>query len=118
MFVMSTTFDPTKIPAMRHGGHLLGRIREQLSEFTQVGMVFTEIEAEAQRLIKAGGATPSFSTVPGYRWATCLMKNDALCHGIPNQQIVTAGDVITIDVGLIYGGYHFDTTTTFGVGPV
>ena len=102
-----------KITAMRTGGRLLGQIREQLADFTKVGMTFAQIEVEAQRLIKAAGATPSFSTVPGYKWATCIMKNDGLCHGIPNQTQIENGDVVTIDVGLIYDGYHLDTTTTF-----
>ncbi len=105
-----------KITAMRTGGHLLGVIRDSLEKYTQVGMTFAEIEAEAQRLIKKAGATPSFSTVPGYHWATCIMKNDGLCHGIPNQTRVDDGDVVTIDVGLIYQGFHLDTTNTFIVG--
>lgn len=102
-----------KIAAMRIGGHLLAQIRGKLVSFTQIGMTFAEIEAEAQRLILEAGASPSFSTVPGYKWATCIMKNDGLCHGIPNQTRVDDGDVVTIDVGLIYEGYHLDTTTTF-----
>lgn len=105
-----------KITAMREGGHLLGTIREQLVQFATVGKTFAEVEAEAQHLIKASGAKPSFSTVPGYRWATCIMKNDGLCHGIPNDTLIEDGDVVTIDVGLIFQGYHLDTTTTFIVG--
>lgn len=110
------TYDDTKIPAMREGGHHLGRIREQLAKFAQVGTTFEEIEAEAQRLIKSVGATPSFSTVPGYDWATCLMKNEEICHGIPKHKRVEDGDVIKIDVGLIWQGYHLDTTTTVVAG--
>ncbi len=108
--------DLAKIDAMRTGGKLLGRIKRQLAEFTQVGTRFEEIEAEAQRLIKAAGALPSFSTVPDYHWATCIMKNDEMEHGIPRVKTVEDGDIITIDIGLIYDGYHLDTTTTFIVG--
>lgn len=111
-----TETDAHRITAMRQGGVLLGRVKQQLVDFTKVGMAFETIEAEAQRLIKAGGAKPSFSTVPGYSWATCLMKNDELCHGIPQHKWVADGDVMTIDVGLIWDGYHLDTTTTFVVG--
>jgi len=106
----------TKTEAMRIGGHHLGQIRPDLATFTQVGSTFEQIEAEAQRLITAAGAKPSFSTVPGYSWATCIMKNDELCHGIPKHKRVEDGDVITIDVGLIWAGFHLDTTTTFVVG--
>lgn len=103
--------------AMQLGGQALKKVKLELQQFTQVGTTFEAIEAEAQRLIKTAGATPSFSTVPGYRWATCLMKNDEMCHGIPAAgKKVDDGDVITIDVGLIWEGYHLDTTTTFVVG--
>lgn len=114
--VPSPSFLTNKLKAMRVGGKLLGQIKHQLASFTQVGTTFEQIEAEAQRLIKAGGAKPSFSTVPGYDWATCIMKNDALCHGIPGQQTVADGDIVTIDVGLLYEGFHLDTTITLVVG--
>lgn len=106
----------TKIAAMTEGGALLGQVKKRLRAFTKVGTRFEEIEAEAQRLIKEVGAKPSFSTVPGYSWATCLMKNDETCHGIPRHKVVEDGDVMKIDVGLIWNGYHLDTTDTFVVG--
>jgi len=105
-----------QITAMREGGKQLGQIKRALMAFTKAGVTFAAIEAEAQRLIAAAGATPSFSTVPGYHWATCLMKNDEMCHGIPVDKVVADGDVIKIDVGLIWQGYHLDTTTTVAVG--
>lgn len=110
--------DTQKIEAMRRGGKALGAVKAALEKFTTVGTSFEEIEAEAQRLIKKAGHKPSFSTVPGYHWATCVMKNDELCHGIPKSKYVDDGDVITIDVGLLCDGYHLDTTTTFAVGSV
>ena len=111
-----TAQDKQKIPAMREGGQKLARVREALQLFTVVGKTFEGIEAKAQELIKAEGALPSFSTVPGYDWATCIMKNEEMCHGIPRDKKVNNGDVITIDVGLIWQGYHLDTTTSFVVG--
>lgn len=110
--------DRTRIAAMESGGKLLGAIRDQLKAMTEAGTTYEAIEAEAQRLIKAGGAKPSFSTIGDYQWATCVMRNDALCHGIPRNGVVLAGDVVTIDVGLIYNGFHTDTTITFAVGSV
>jgi methionyl aminopeptidase len=111
-----TDRDQIRISAMREGGKHLGRIKQQLAEFAQVGVSFEQIEAEAQRLIAVVGAKPSFSTVRGYSWATCIMKNAELCHGIPKGKYVDDGDVITIDVGLIWNGFHLDTTTTFVAG--
>jgi methionine aminopeptidase len=50
---------------------------------------------------------PSFSTVAGYHWATCVMKNAGVCHGIPKDNTVQSGDVITIDIGLMNQGLSF-----------
>ena len=110
--------DQTKIDHMRLGGRALAQVRSSLVTYTHIGTRFLDIEKEAQRLIALAGMKPSFSTVPGYHWATCLMKNAAMCHGIPNDTVVEDGDVVTIDVGLINQGYHLDTTVTFGVGEV
>ncbi len=103
---------------MREGGQALAQVKAGLVSFTKAGASFESIEAEAQRLIAATGAVPSFSTVEGYDWATCLMKNEEMCHGIPEGKTVQNGDVIKIDVGLIWHGYHLDTTTTVVVGQV
>lgn len=106
-----------KISAMREGGKKLAEVKACLRSAASVGMSFAELESIAQKEIAARGAQPSFSTVPGYSWATCIMKNDAVCHGIPEKKHVIAdGDVITIDVGLINHGFHLDTTTTLVVG--
>ncbi len=107
-----------KIEAMREGGKALGVIKKQLAKFSVVGTHFEEIEQEAQRLIKEVGMKPSFSTVPGYDWATCVMKNEGVCHGIPKDGVVKDGDIMSIDVGLINNGYHLDTSITFTVGKV
>lgn len=106
-----------KISAMRTGGKKLAQVRDELVRFTHAGLHFDEIEKKAQQLIHASGAEPNFSLVPGYHWATCIMKNDEMCHGIPHhEKIVKEGDLITIDVGLLYQGYNLDTTVSFFVG--
>lgn len=109
--------DSQKISAMRVGGKKLAQVRDALVKFTQVGMTFADIEAEAQRLIHAAGATPNFSLVHDYHWATCIMKNDEVCHGIPTaEKIVNDGDFMTIDVGLLWEEYNLDTTASFIAG--
>lgn len=108
--------DHQRLQAMAEGGKILGKIRQQLLASAVAGVRFEELENTAQTLIRDVGAKPSFSTVHGYRWATCIMVNDALCHGIPEGQVVNDGDVLTIDVGLIWKGYHVDSTGTKIVG--
>lgn len=110
--------DHDRISAMRTGGVILGEIRDTLVESVTVGQTFSQIESKAQQLLADRKVQPSFSTVPGYNWATCVMRNDGLCHGIPGDQQVEAADVITIDIGLIYQGYHLDTSISFAMPPV
>ncbi len=108
-----------RLSAMREGGRRLAKVKAVLQDFTAIGTSFREIEAEAQRLIKEADAEPNFAMVEGYHWATCIMKNDELCHGIPDRDIqIKDGDVISIDVGLLYRGYHLDTSITFPVGDI
>ena len=107
-----------KIAAMRVGGAALGAIKAHLQNFVTADMPFEAIEAEAQKEIAKAGMKPSFSTVAGYNWATCVMQNHEVCHGIPEGKIVKNGDIISIDIGLINAGYHLDTSLTFAVGNV
>lgn len=111
--------DQHRITAMREGGLVLRQIKKQLQTMTLPGVSLAEIEAEAQRLIKEAGYKPSFSTVQGYDWATCIMLNDELCHGIPApEKVVADGDIVSIDVGLLAQGFHIDTSISFGVGHI
>ncbi len=101
-----------KIQAQIEGGQKLGIILDKLLDKSQVGVSLMEIELEAQRLIKEAGGTPSFQTVEGYRWATCLCIDDDVVHGIPTDYVLNEGDVLTVDVGILYKGYHTDTAWT------
>lgn len=107
---------PDELSIMAEGGAKLARVRQQLVAMAKAGVTLNQVEAEAQRLIKEEGCTPSFSTVRGYHWATCLCLNEEVVHGIPSDRVLKDGDVFTIDVGLVYKGYHSDTTDTIVVG--
>jgi len=107
-----------KIAAMREGGLKIRQIKKDLEAAVRVGTTFESIEAHAQKLISEAGGKPNFAMVPGYHWATCIMKNDELCHGIPKAKRVEDGDLISIDVGMLYQGWHLDTSISFGVGKV
>jgi methionyl aminopeptidase len=106
-----------KLQAMSVGGAMLGRVRQALYQFTQVGVSPAEIEHEARRLIKAEGGELSFTKVPGYRWATCINLNAGIVHGIPTSTTpLKSGDLVTVDVGVFYQGYHTDAAFSKVVG--
>ena len=103
---------PEEIAVMREGGRRLGNILEELLEYSQPGIILNDIEKKAVELIAKNGAIGSFSTVPGYHWVTCLNVNEVVVHGIPSDYALKNGDVLTIDIGLIYKGFHTDTAWT------
>ncbi len=105
-----------EISVMREGGAKLGAILQKLLAYAQPGVMLLDIDKEADRLITASGGTASFKTVPGYKWATCLCVNEVVVHGVPTTYALKDGDILTIDIGLVYGGLHTDTAWTKIVG--
>lgn len=108
--------DTEKIQAQREGGKILGRILSDLLELAKPGTSLLTIEERAQEYIKSAGGIPSFQTVEGYRWATCLCVNEDVVHGIPVDYALQHDDILTIDVGILYKGYHTDTAWTKSIG--
>ncbi len=107
---------PEELEIMAQGGAKLAAILKDLLEMSQPGVSLLEIESKAQELIKKSGGTASFQTVENYQWATCLCVNDAVVHGIPTAYKLLEGDILTIDVGLLYHGLHTDTAWTKIIG--
>ena len=105
-----------EIAIMREGGAKLGDILQKLLNKAQSGVTLMDIEMLADQLIAAAGGEASFKTVKGYKWATCLCVNDVVVHGIPTNYVLKDSDVLTIDVGILYKGFHTDTAWTKCIG--
>lgn len=105
-----------EIAIMREGGKKLGNILQELLRLSQPGVSLIHLEERATILIARSGGTPSFRTVPGYEWATCLCVNEQVVHGIPTAYKLKDGDILTIDIGMVYKGLHTDTAWTKIVG--
>ncbi len=108
---------PEEISVMREGGAKLGAILQKLLQKVTPGVSLLEIESLANQLIRDAGGEASFKTVKGYKWATCLCVNDVVVHGIPTDRHLKGGDLLTIDVGMLYKGFHTDTAWTKIIGP-
>ena len=107
---------PGDIQKMAEGGKKLSKIKKSLKRAVCLGATAGEIEELAVRLIKEEGGKPSFMMVPNYQWATCINVNEGLVHGIPKPEIVfKKGDVVSVDVGLFYQGFHTDTSFSLGL---
>lgn len=105
-----------EIKIMHEGGKKLAQIRDTLGKAVAPGVTALDIEYLACDLIDKTGGEPSFKKVPGYSWATCVNVNDGIVHGIPKKEIVfKKGDIVSVDVGLFYKGFHTDTSLSVGL---
>ncbi|MEK7129918.1 MAG: type I methionyl aminopeptidase [Patescibacteria group bacterium] len=103
---------PEEIAIMADGGRRLAHILEDLLAMATPGTALLAIDTRADELIAAAGGFPSFKTVKGYTHATCLCVNDEVVHGVPTERQLKEGDILTIDIGLVYQGLHTDTAWT------
>lgn len=101
-----------KYNAMYEGGKRLKRILETLLSHVKPGVTPLELDTLAEKLIAEAGGAPSFKTVGDYKWSTCICVNDCVVHGIPKEIPFKAGDIVGIDVGMLYQRYHTDTSWT------
>ncbi len=102
--------------AMETGGKIIARTVKDLESWLREGITTQEIDNEAARLIRHYGGEVSFSKVPGYKWATCLSVNEVVVHGVPNKYALQDGDVLKLDIGAFYHGYHVDYGDTYVIG--
>lgn len=97
---------------MAEGGKRLAEIKERLKAAVKPGATPLVVDQLADKLIEKTGGKASFKLVPGYSHATCINANEVVVHGIPNKREFEPGDVVGIDVGLYYKGFHTDTSTS------
>jgi len=113
-----TIKNPAELKIMEEGGKILSFVKNNLKEMIKESVNAYELERKAVELIKSSKAQPSFMMVPGYSWATCVNVNSGLVHGIPKKTIVfKKGDVVSVDVGVYYKGFHTDTSFTKAIDP-
>ena len=111
-----------EIELMKAAGEIVGELLNLLEEKIIPGITTKELDRFAENYIIGRGAFPSFKGVPGYRNAPdfpasiCASVNDEVIHGIPGSRVLHEGDIISIDVGACYKGYHGDAARTFSVG--
>lgn len=107
-----------EIEIMREGGRKLLLIKEALREAVNVGVTPDEVDKVAEELIMESGGKPSFKMVKNYHWSTCININEGVVHGVPGNTRFENGDIVSVDVGLFYKGFHTDTSFTVPVGEV
>lgn len=108
-----------EIALMRESGRILAEVHERLKEEIKPGISTYEIDRIGEKMIRSYGCTPSFLNYNGYPASICVSVNDEVVHGIPNKKrILKGGDIVSLDAGVIWKGYHSDAARTHGVGEI
>lgn len=109
---------PAEIAVMREGGRILAEILHTLAVQTRIGMRTQELNLLAETLIANKNAIPSFKGYKGYPSALCVSVNEEVVHAIPGERVLNDGDIVSIDCGIFYKGFHTDSAVTILLGNV
>ena len=107
-----------EIEVMREAGLIVGKAHRAVADAIKVGVTTNELNAVAEKVIRDSGAVPSFLGYGGFPASICASINEVLVHGIPDNTKLKDGDIISIDIGACYKGYHGDAAWTHSVGEI
>jgi len=108
----------SEINIMREAGRIVALTHQELKKYIQPGITTRELDAIAETFISSHEASPSFKGYNGFPGSICGSVNEELVHGIPGDRILYEGDIISLDVGAYYRGYHGDSAWTYPVGTI
>ena len=115
---MITIKSKREIELLRIAGNIVHETRMYLIPFIKEGITTGELDTLAEDFIRSKGATPSFKGYGGFPATICASINEEVVHGIPGDRRLRNGDIISIDIGACYKGYHGDSAWTFAVGEI
>ena len=108
-----------EIELMKEAGRILEIVHDELGKALKPGMSTYEIDRLGEELIRSYGCVPSFLNYNGYPASICVSVNEEVVHGIPSRKrILKEGDIVGLDAGVIYKGYHSDAARTHAIGSV
>ena len=108
-----------EIELMRESCRLLAKVHQELEHAIRPGMTTMDIDIMGDKMIRDMGCVPNFKNYNGYPASICVSVNDEVVHGIPSRKrILQEGDIVSLDAGLIYKGYHSDAARTHAVGRI
>jgi len=115
MIVLKTSKELQK---MRDAGKIAARALKLAGEAVEPGVTTLEIDILVKKYIEKQGATPSFLGYSGFPASTCISVNNVVIHGIPDKKKLKQGDIVSIDIGALFEGFHGDNAKTFACGDI
>ena len=107
-----------EIELLKQAGHIVYLTHQFLAPYIKPGIKTMDLEVLAEKFIRDHDATPSFKGYEGFPYTLCISINDEVVHGFPSDRILIEGDIISIDIGACYKGYHGDSAWTYPVGKI
>ena len=107
-----------ELEVMRRACKITAAARALAGEMVRPGITTGEIDKAVHDFIVSQGATPSFLHYNGYPASVCISVNETIIHGIPGKRVLKEGDIVSIDVGALWGGFHGDCAATFPCGEI
>lgn len=107
-----------EIKLIEKSSKILTTVIKKARIYAKPGITKLELDQLIEKLIIESGAKPSFKGYKGYKFASCLSVNNEVVHGLPDNTVLTEGDILGIDIGVNYNGYNSDAAVTIGIGKI
>ena len=107
-----------EIELLKVAGEIVGKTHHYLEQYIKPGITTKELDRLAEEYILSQGATPSFKGLYGFPGTICISINEEVVHGIPGNRKLQNGDIVTLDIGACWKGYHGDSAWTYAVGKI
>jgi methionyl aminopeptidase len=107
-----------EIEIIRQGGRILSSVLKELEKIAKPGITTLELDRAAEALILSAGAKPGFKGYDGFPYSLCASVNENVVHGYPSKYALKEGDIVGLDLGVIYKGYNTDMAVTIAIGKV
>lgn len=108
----------TDLVKMRRACKVTGDTLRMIEEHIKPGVTTAQLDEIIEKFIREQGCTPSFKNLYGFPASACISVDDVVVHGIPSDKPLEEGQIVSIDVGACYGGFHGDAARTFAVGQI
>lgn len=115
---MITIRSEREIALLKKAGNIVYQTHQYLKPYIKEGITTNKLNELAEQFIISNDATPSFKGYEGFPYTLCISLNDEVVHGFPSDRKLKSGDIITIDIGACYKGYHGDSAWTYQVGDI
>src|SRR2546430_12795811 len=109
---------PEEIEHIEAAGQVLARCLTMLRGKARPGVTTDDLDQAAEKFIRSQGATPAFKGYRGFPGSICASPNEMIVHGIPGPYALARGDILSVDIGVVYDGWVADAARTFAVGPI